>query len=496
MILSNSPALAPLSLLLAAILIPMVAFRKRWLAYPLALCASAFATIISVVNVVRVLAEGTIHYHFGGWLPPIGIEYVLDPLSAFVSLVINAVSLLVLLHAHRSVAAELPDRSMPYYAVVMLMLTGFNGIVMTGDFFNLYVFLEISSLALYGMIAVGNRKAPVAAFRYLIMGTVGGSFYLLGVGFLYMTTGSLNMADVARIAPTLYHQPALVAALGLMVTGLGIKMAIFPLHGWLPDAYTYAPSASSALIAPVGAKVGAYAIIRVIFYVFGVDFVRNSLPLTEILAWLGAIAIIYGSIMAMAQKEMKRMLAYSSVAQIGYIGLGIGLANAYGIIGAVLHVMNHAVMKACLFLVAGNYRIKLGHSTIPRLDHRVRKRMPWTTAAFAAGALSMVGVPPTVGFFSKWYLALGTIQNHRWLFLAALLVSSLLNAIYFFRILEKVYMKPMQGEVPDDHATAREEAPASMLTPTLILATALIILGLLNAVIVSGIIQAIVPPGM
>ncbi|MDY0296904.1 MAG: monovalent cation/H+ antiporter subunit D family protein [Acidobacteriota bacterium] len=496
MILSNSPALAPLSLLLAAILIPMVAFRKRWLAYPLAMCASAFATIISVVNVVRVLAEGTIHYHFGGWLPPIGIEYVLDPLSAFVSLVINAVSLLVLLHAHRSVAAELPDRSMPYYAVVMLMLTGFNGIVMTGDFFNLYVFLEISSLALYGMIAVGNRKAPVAAFRYLIMGTVGGSFYLLGVGFLYMTTGSLNMADVARIAPTLYHQPALVAALGLMVTGLGIKMAIFPLHGWLPDAYTYAPSASSALIAPVGAKVGAYAIIRVIFYVFGVDFVRNSLPLTEILAWLGAIAIIYGSIMAMAQKEMKRMLAYSSVAQIGYIGLGIGLANAYGIIGAVLHVMNHAVMKACLFLVAGNYRIKLGHSTIPRLDHRVRKRMPWTTAAFAAGALSMVGVPPTVGFFSKWYLALGTIQNHRWLFLAALLVSSLLNAIYFFRILEKVYMKPMQGEVPDDHATAREEAPASMLTPTLILATALVILGLLNAVIVSGIIQAIVPPGM
>jgi multicomponent Na+:H+ antiporter subunit D len=190
------------------------------------------------------------------------------------------------------------------------------------------------------------------------------------------------------------------------------------------------------------------------------------------------------------------MLAYSSVAQIGYIGLGIGLANAYGIIGAVLHVMNHAVMKACLFLVAGNYRIKLGHSTIPRLDHRVRKRMPWTTAAFAAGALSMVGVPPTVGFFSKWYLALGTIQNHRWLFLAALLVSSLLNAIYFFRILEKVYMKPMQGEVPDDHATAREEAPASMLTPTLILATALVILGLLNAVIVSGIIQAIVPPGM
>ncbi|MBN1196514.1 MAG: monovalent cation/H+ antiporter subunit D family protein [Candidatus Aminicenantes bacterium] len=496
MILSNSPALAPLSLLLAAILIPMVAFRRRWLAFPLALSAAAFATGISVVNLVRVLGEGTIHYHFGGWIPPIGIEYVLDPLSAFVTLVINTISLLVLVHARRSVDAELPDRAMPYYAVVMLMLTGFNGIVLTGDFFNLYVFLEISSLALYGMIAVGNKKSPVAAFRYLIMGTVGGSFYLLGVGFVYMTTGSLNMADVARIAPTLYHQPALVAALALMVTGLGIKMAIFPLHGWLPDAYTYAPSASSALIAPVGAKVGVYAIIRVVFYVFGVDFVRHSLPLTEILAWLGAIAIIYGSIMAIAQREMKRMLAYSSVAQIGYIGLGIGLANPYGIIGAVLHVMNHALMKACLFLVAGNYRLKLGHSTIPRLDHRVRKRMPWTTAAFTVGALSMVGVPPTVGFFSKWYLALGTIQNGRWLFLAALLISSLLNAIYFFRILEKVYMKPLEGETPADNDITRNEAPVSMLTPTLILGTALIVIGLLNAVIVTGIIRLIVPPGM
>jgi len=496
MILSNSPALVPLSLLLAAIVIPMAAFRRRWLAYPLALCASAFATGISVVNIIRVLTEGTIHYHFGGWIPPIGIEYVLDPLSSFVTLVVNAVSLMVLVHARRSVAAELPDKSMPFYAVVMLMLTGFNGIILTGDFFNLYVFLEISSLALYGMIAVGGRKSPIAAFRYLIMGTVGGSFYLLGVGFIYMTTGSLNMADVARIAPSLHQQPALVAALGLMITGLGIKMAIFPLHGWLPDAYTYAPSASSALIAPVGAKVGVYAIIRVIFYVFGVEFVRNSLPITEILAWLGAIAIIYGSIQAIAQKEMKRMLAYSSVAQIGYIGLGIGLANPYGIIGAVLHVMNHALMKACLFLVAGNYRLKLGHSTIPRLDHRVRRRMPWTTAAFTIGALSMVGVPPTVGFFSKWYLALGTIQNGRWLFLTALLVSSLLNAVYFFRILEKVYMKPLEGEAADDGSVSLDEAPASMLVPTLVLGIALLLLGLLNAVIVTGIISRIVPPGM
>jgi multicomponent Na+:H+ antiporter subunit D len=494
---NNSPVLIPLLFLATALLIPLAAMKRPWLAWPLTMLASILSVAIAVFNVFRVMNEGVIHYHLGNWEPPIGIEYVLDHLSAFVMLVINSVAFLVLLHAKKIVEKELPHKRVPYYAALVLMLCGFNGIVITGDLFNLYVFLEISSLSLYGLIASGEKKSPVAAFRYLIMGTIAASFYLLGIGFLYMETGSLNMADVRAILPSLLDLPAIVIALVLIVLGMGIKMALFPMHGWLPDAYTYAPSTSSAIIAPTGTKVGAYVLLRVMFFVFGVTFVSRTLPIARILTLLAAMAIIYGSIMAIAQKEMKRMLAYSSVAQIGYITLGIGLANPLGLIGAVLHVLNHAFMKGCLFLVAGNFRFKLGHSHIDKLNDSIRKKMPWTMAAFTAAALSMVGLPPLAGFFSKWYLALGTIKNSDWLLLVVILVSSLLNAVYFFRILEKVYMRPRNADSQEEETVIkREEVDASMLLPTLILAAGLIVLGLLNAFIVKGIIEFIIPAGM
>ena len=496
-ILNNSPALPVVLLLPAAIAIPLIALVWKRSAYAVTVLTTAAVTAVSALNVAKVLAGGPIHYRLGGWFPPIGIEYVLDPLSAFVILVVNTVAFLVLAHSRRLVELEIPDpgKHVPYYAVALLMLCGFNGILVTGDFFNLYVWLEICSLSLYGLVAVGSRKAPVAAFRYLIMGTIGACFYLLGLGFLFTVTGTLNMADLKAVFPHVAGQPTAVVGLVLMVVGFGLKMALFPLHGWLPDAYTQAPSSSSALIAPTGTKVAAYVLIRVLFFVFGLDYVRRVLPLTQVIAWLSAAGILYGSIMAIAQKEMKRMLAYSSVAQIGYIGLGIGLANPYGFIGAVLHVMNHAIMKALLFMTAGHFRMKLGHSTIPRFDADVRRRMPWTTAAFAVGALSMVGLPPTVGFFSKWYLALGTIGRSNWIFLGVILASSLLNAVYFFRVIERLYFvksKPEAGGVE----SAVSEAPASMLVPVLLLAAAILVLGLLNAVVVKGILEAAVPPGM
>jgi len=198
------------------------------------------------------------------------------------------------------------------------------------------------------------------------------------------------------------------------------------------------------------------------------------------------------------------MLAFSSVAQLGYIGIGIGLASPLGLIGALLHVLNHACMKALLFLVAGSFRLKLGHSRIDRFNASVRRRMPWTTAAFAAGALSMVGVPPLAGFFSKWYLALGAVQASNWIFLAVILVSSLLNAVYFFRVLERLYMgktggagkqEGPAGEAAED-GPRDGEAAASMLVPVLLLAAALLVIGLLNAVVVKEVIMKMIPQGM
>ncbi len=499
MIQNNAPALAPLLFLFAGIIIPLVALKLRSLAYTIALAATLSCAVVSLNNVFSVLNTGPVRYFFGGWPPPIGIEYVLDPLSAFLTAVINGIAFVVLIHAGRIVNKEIPEhKRAPYYALVMLFLCGCNGILLTGDFFNLYVFLEISSLALYGMVAVGDKKSPISAFRYLIMGTAGGGFYLLGVGFLYIHTGSLNMADIKEILPVLGTQPVVIVALSLMVLGLGIKMALFPLHGWLPDAYTHAPSASSSIMAPIGVKIGAYGILRILLFVFGLKFITQVFPIAQIITWLSAVGILYGSILAISQDEMKRMLAYSSISQIGYIGLGIGLANPYGIIGAVLHILNHGLMKACLFLVAGNFRFKLGHSNIKEFNVSLRKTMPWTTAAFVAGALAMVGIPPTVGFFSKWYLALGTIENKSWFFLAVILISSLLNAVYFFRIIEKIYFKSTKDrqEEKEQQSLKISEVAASMLIPTLILAAALFVFGLLNTFIVKGILMKVLPPGM
>ncbi len=498
MIEKNIPAFLPLIYLAAAILIPIISSLKKKIAYPFAITTTLLAASVSVYGFLYVLANGTIRYFFGGWAPPIGIEYVYDPLSSFVVMVINIIALLVLVHAYNVVNIELEGRQMAYYSVAMLLLTGFNGIIITGDLFNLYVFIEISSLAGYALIAIGEKKAPFAAFRYLIIGTIGASFYLLGIGYLYFMSGTLNMNDLASILPTIKYGHTVLISLVLIVVGLSIKMAIFPMHGWLPDSYTYAPTTSSSLIAPIGTKVSAYALMRLLFFVFGVNFFSIELPVSELIAFFSCAGILYGSIMAIAQKEVKRMLAYSSIAQIGYIGLGIGLANPFGFIGAVLHLINHAFMKACLFLVAGNMRSQAGHSDITLIDEKFRKKYPWTMASFTVAALSMVGIPPLAGFFSKWYLALGTIENSSWLYLAVILLSSMLNAVYFFRILEKVYMRSPEKTITDATPvsnTISSEPGISMLLPVVILAVGLIVLGVINVLIVDQIYK-MMPDGL
>lgn len=487
------PALIPVTFLLFAILVPLLGLWKRKLSYFLAVTGTAIATFLSVAGFYTLLTGGErIRYFFGGWQPPIGIEFVYDGLSAFIVLVINAVALFVLIHSYQIGKYEFPGKRTGYYSVAMLLMLGFNGMVLTGDLFNLYVFLEISSLSSYALIAIGEKRAPYAAFRYLIIGTVGGSLYLLGVGFLYTVTGTLNIIDMSTMLPQVIENSAVLAALILMVVGIGIKAALFPLHGWLPDSYTFASSTSSALIAPIGTKVAAYVLLRVVLFLFGVEIVDTGFPVTDIIGILAGIGILYGSMMAIAQSELKKMLAYSSVSQIGYVIMGISLANPLGFIGAVLHILNHALMKACLFLVSGNLRLKEGHTDITKFDDTYRKKYPWTMAAFTTAALSMVGLPPLAGFFSKWYLALGTIENSNWLLLGVILLSSLLNAVYFFRIIEKIYLKSPEDEKEKEAvpigSVVRNEVGSSMLWTTSTIAFGILAVGLLNAFIVSAIV--------
>ncbi len=497
MMVRHAPVLIPLLFLFGALLAPLVGRRRAAWSRAAALAASAAASAVSVIALVHVATEGTVRYRLGGWAPSIGIEYVLDPLAAFLSVIICAAGFFVLVHGGSPVRRELPGRESPFYAMALLLLFGLSGIVVTGDAFNFYVFLEISSLAGYALIGVGDRPGPVAAFRYLLLGTLGASFYLLGVGFLYMATGTLNMGDLAAAIPVVGATPIIVVGLALIAAGLALKMALFPMHGWLPDAYTFAPSTTSALLASVGTKVAAYGLLRFLFYVFPLSYVTQAVPVTGVVLWLSAVAIIVGSVMAIAQGELKRMLAYSSVAQVGYIGLGIGLANPLGFVGAVLHILNHAVMKGALFLVAANLRTRLGHSQIDALDDDIRHRMPWTMAAFTVAALSMVGIPPTAGFFSKWYLALGILEKGQGILLAVIVVSSLLNAVYFWRVLERVYLaagKAKRKVELQPELTA--PVGAAMIVPTLLLAFGLLALGLANAWIVETFIRPMLPGGL
>jgi len=469
---------------------------KKGLCYPIVLIALSLSFLATLQTLNIVITSGIIHYRLGNWNPPWGIEYVVDYLNAFVLPVISFVAIMVAIYSKKSVEKELSDKVVYFYCIFLLQVTGFLGITVTGDMFNLYVFLEIASLAGYALITMGEDGAPFASFNYLIFGTIGACFYLLGVGYLYAATGSLNMADLARLLPDLYGSKLILVGFSFFMVGLAIKMALFPLHVWLPDAYTYAPSSVSALLAPLMTKVGAYVLIRVSYTVFKPYFSIEILPAATILCWIAAAAIIFGAAMALAQTDLKRMLTYILVSEVGYLALGVGLGNRNGLTGAILHILNDAFMMLALFMVVGAIMYRHGGRRISELRY-LHKKMPFTMAVFVVAALSVIGIPPTCGFFSKWYLILGAINAHGWIFVAVLLASSLLNAILFFRVIENIYLEPHDGDIVENHdmVAGAEESPLTMLVPILIAGAGILSLGVLSGKIISTIIQFAIPAG-
>lgn len=434
--------------------------RLPWL---WATAVSWFMLVAAIVLAGRVMDLGALSYAMGGWTPPIGIEYRLDPANALLALLIAALAAVVLPFAGRSLASEVPEEKSPYlYAALLLFLAGQMGIAVTGDAFNVFVFLEISSLATYTLIALGrNRRALTASFSYLIMGTVGATFFLIGVGLLYAMTGTLNMADLAARIPEVAATRTVHTAYAFIVIGICLKLALFPLHLWLPNAYTYAPSAVTALMAATATKVAIYVLVRFIYTVFGPTFSFGDMPTVQLLVPLAVVGLLSTSVVAIGQDKIKRMLAYSSVAQIGYMVLGIGMATTAGLTAALLHVFNHALMKGALFMALGCIAIRFGTSQLQTF-RGLGRRMPLTMAAFVAGGLSLVGVPLTVGFISKWYLVLAAIELGWWPIVAVIIVGSLLAVIYIWRVVEVAYFQ--QGD-----STERCEAPLSLLVPTWVL---------------------------
>jgi multicomponent Na+:H+ antiporter subunit D len=492
---AQAPVLVVVIPLIFAFITPLVGLWRKALCYFTVIFSLSLCTVGSIYTLYVVMETGVVRYRLGGWAPPFGIEFSVDCLNAMMLVIVSAISLAVAIYSYRSVEAELPEKMVYFYTVFLLQVTGFLGIVITGDLFNLYVFLEIASLAGYALIAIGEDGAPVASFRYIVMGTIGACFYLLGVGYIYISTGSLNMADVHQLLQDLPDSKVIFTAIAFLLAGLAIKMALFPLHVWLPDAYTKAPSASSALIAPLMTKVSIYVMIRVLFYVFGVSLFMDLFPLTGLMVWAGFAAICGGAIMALAQTDFKRMLCYILVAEVGYMVGGLGLANSTAIKGAILHVLNDAVMTAGLFAVAGIIMHKIKSHNISDFEALFQK-MPITMSAFVVCALSIIGVPPTCGFFSKWYLIQGAVMADHWAFIVALLGSSLINVILFFRVIEigYVFRVSHEGNTHSDmHGTTIDEAPLSMLIPTVAIAVAIILIGFYNQSILDNIIRFAVP---
>lgn len=469
-----SEHLAVLQVILPLLFAPLCVLLRRASIVRVVASAVTIGTFaISIALLKQVLATGPISYSLGGWEPPWGIEYRVDLTTAYVLLVVTGIASAIMPAGPGLGSHKIPgSRLAQYYAAFLLCLTGLLGMTVTGDAFNVFVFLEISSLATYTLVSLGNsRRALRSAFVYLLVGTVGGTFVLLGIGYLYQATGTLNMADMAERLHPLHASRGVRVAFAFLTVGLNIKLAVFPLHQWLIGAYAYSPSGVSAFLAGTATKVIYYLLLRFVFSVFGLAFVFGELGFGSILMPLSIAAMFVGSLAALYQKDLKRLLAYSSVAQLGYMTLGLSFGTVGGVSAGLIHLFNHGLMKSGLFMVCACLVAGLGSTHV--LDLRgAGRRMPITMAAFVLGGLGMIGVPGTVGFVSKWYLVLAAMQAGDFWIAALILLSSLIAAAYVWRIVELAYLQQ-----PAEKAS-RKEAPLHILIPTLILLGATVYFGI------------------
>ena len=453
----------------------IVLIGSRRLAWPLAMAAAGLSLVISWIMLMRVLDGGVISYQLGGWAPPMGIEYRVDAANAFVLFLVSAIAAVVMPFARTSVADEIPAKHHAlFYSCLLLCLSGLLGVTVTGDAFNVFVFLEISSLSTYALVAQGagrDKRALTAAYDYLVMGTIGATFFVIGIGFLYMATGTLNMADLADRIAAQGTNRTIEAGFAFILVGVGLKLAFYPLHLWLPNAYTYAPSAVSAFLAATSTKVAVYVLLRFVVSVFRPGFEFEVLTLVYVVLPFAVVAMFAASFVAVFQSDFKRMLAYSSIAQIGYMLLGITLLTDTGVTAAIVHLFNHAITKAALFMGVGAYVLRV-HGSFYNDIAGLGRKMPWTSAAVVIGGLSLIGVPGTAGFVSKWVLVQAALEKGWWPVAILIVASSLLAVVYVWRVIETLYLRPApQG------STVRE-APLSMLLPIWVAALACIWFGI------------------
>lgn len=471
------------------IVLPMMAapicvmLRRSFASWLVALVVNIVMVAFSLSLLLQVSDGSVIRYSLGGWAAPTGIEYYIDTLNAVLLLVICVISLLTLIYARETVQKEITEaRHYLFYAGWLLCVCGLLGIVITGDAFNVFVFLEISSLAMYMLIALGKerKQALLAAFRYLIMGSIGASFILMGIGFLFAATGTLNMADLSVRLPEVSDTRTVLVGFSFITLGLLIKTAVFPVYSWLPNAYQFAPSAVTAFLAGTATKVSLYVFLRFFFHVFGQDYSFAQLLLGNILLPLAVIGFFAMSVVAIFQNDIRRVLAYSSIAQIGYIFAAASMATETGVAASIIHIVNHAFIKAALFVAVGCIAYRIGSSKTADMAFLIRS-MPWTVSAFIVAGLSLIGIPLTAGFVSKWYLVTAAIDSGWWVIAIMVLMSSLMAIIYIGKIIEVFCFRKSEGA----DAAAIQEAPLSMLVPLWILVAISVYTGINGDIVVT-----------
>ena len=464
------PALQVIVPLIGSVLCALI--RQRTVCWLITVACSLTMPLIAFGLLWQVEAQGPISYALGGWAPPIGIEYRVDLPNAFLLILVSLMAAAVALYAPRSVSVEIaPHKQGWFYSMYLMCLAGLLGMAITGDAFNVFVFMEISSLAMYTLIALGSeRRALVAAFQYLVIGTIGATFYVIGVGLLFVMTGSLNLFDIAGLIWEADSTRPVIAGLAFITVGIGLKLAMFPLHLWLPNAYAYAPTVATAFLASTATKVAVYLLLRFMFSVFGADYTFVLTPADHILLTVAVLAMIVASVSAIFQINVKRMLAYSSVSQVGYMLLGIALVSETGLTGGIAHIFNHAVIKACLFLAIGCVLYSTGCVRIADMAG-VGRTMPLTMTAFVIAGLGLIGVPGTAGFVSKWYLIQGATEAGLWWLVAVIVVSSLLAVFYIGQVVEVAWFRSPSAHVQRD-------PPIEMLAVTWVLALSVIYFGI------------------
>ncbi len=482
------PAILFLLPLFAAISMPVVCLKHRHWSKSISLTILAAMVLVSILNLHNVVNHGEVRYAFSGWTAPLGIEWVADGLASVILVLLSVLGLLGVVFTGPTSPKALGGRIVHYYTLILLFFSALTGIVFAADFFNIFVFLEVAAISSYALIGVAGGRALFAAFRYLILGTIGASIYLLGVSYLYAVTGTLNMADMADKLPFLLGSKALVGGLLFIFIGLGIKMALVPFHSWMPEAYAYAPDSVSPIMASLLTKIVLLAWVRIIYWVLNASIAIFDIPILQLVAVLGALAAVIGASLALAQRDIKMMFAYGGVSHIGIILIGIGQGNQTGFVGGIFYLLNDAVMQAALFFIAGVAFYQYGVRTIDDLG-RVGKQAPWLTGSLIVVALGMIGLPPTGGFFGKWNIILGALEASNYVSVAAVLLATLLTLAYFVKLFEGIFRQTSTG-----FDLQFGEFPLSFKMTLGVTSAAIMLLGLFSSPIVQLLLNHALPP--